>query len=1330
MKKLLLSALFLCCMATSFAQFSGSGSGTANDPYLILNPIHLNQIRNFNNTRNVYFKLMADIDLTEFIADEYPKGGWLPIPSFGGTLDGNGKTVSGLVIDRPNEDNVGLFAKCEGTIKDLNLKADVKGRNNTGAFAGDGSYLCEISNCKLDGVVVGNNYVGGFCGRYGSFSNCITTANVMATGDYIGGLCGGGSFQNCIATGITVSGHDHVGGLCGDGSSNHSSFIGNVYGNNYVGGVSGGELLNGVYLDTSYALGKIIATGDYVGGVIGCLHSNSAHVRNCYFSGSIIGHNNVGGVVGYGPGSCYVDKSYAMSTVSGNESVGGLIGVGYYHLTTGSVANNPKINADKSSVGRVIGNGSTSTSTNNKAYNRMVLMEGGVPKEAEENTGRDGMGVSATTLKLKATYVAMGWDFYDIWEIQETECYPYFKWQTAPPVLTSKLVSQATTISGKCVDGATVYLEIDGKETVSTRGIGNQWSFTVSPLQAGNQVRICAKTEDKQQSYYLMETVAYAGSGTEAAPWQVYTAADLANISGEGYYKLMNDIDLTAWIAANNPTKGWTPIGGGGNAMTQLDGAGQKVSGLWTATTADYTALFYRLANATIKNLTVETAEGKQVKGGSCTAIIVGQGTNMTLEDCTVKGRFSGSTTVGGLIGRMNGGSITGCKADVNGEATADKAYIGGLAGELDGVVSRSHTGGTLTASGKTSYVGGLAGLLRGSITDSYSKAEINSAYCAAGVVGYSYGLIERCYAFGDLYSKNYGAGIVGYNDGAKAITRHCVAMNNKIDVTYESQQVGQGGGYGQRIVGGIKNGAPAPEMDNYALNTMQVSLNDVPQKVYDDIMNGTAKTLTELTAKTTYEAIGWDFNTVWKIQEGVSYPYLDEVELKPEEPVVVTVVNKTREYGDANPEFTFTIEGGELKGTPVITCEATASSPVGGYPIVISAGSVTNTKVTFVNGTLTVTKAPLTVKVEDAERYYGEENPEFTITYSGWKLNENESVLTAKPQATTTATVSSPVGEYPITASGGVANNYELSYQNGTLTVLPIVTVTAVNCKREYGDANPEFTFTVEGGELNGTPVITCAATPSSPAGCYPIVISAGSVTNPKVNFINGTLTVTKASLTVKVENAEREYGDPNPEFTVTYSGWKLNDNESVLTAKPRATTTAEISSPVEKYPIVVSGGSATNYELYYQNDSLTIYKAPIFGKVNDVTRERYQPSPEFTITWSGFKLNDDESALKISSIGFKTDATEDSPEGEYRVWCNMMSGYSKINYDVSLSQIQDGVLTVIAPSGIGEVAVDADHPADVYTIQGNKVRSKATTLKGLPKGVYIVNGKKVTVK
>ena len=66
---LLIWALFLCSLSTAFAQFSGSGSGTEDDPYLIFYAEQLNQMRNFLGKDSVYFKLMSDIDLTNWIEE-------------------------------------------------------------------------------------------------------------------------------------------------------------------------------------------------------------------------------------------------------------------------------------------------------------------------------------------------------------------------------------------------------------------------------------------------------------------------------------------------------------------------------------------------------------------------------------------------------------------------------------------------------------------------------------------------------------------------------------------------------------------------------------------------------------------------------------------------------------------------------------------------------------------------------------------------------------------------------------------------------------------------------------------------------------------------------------------------------------------------------------------------------------------------------------------------------------------------------------------------------------------------------------------------------------
>jgi hypothetical protein len=138
----------------------------------------------------------------------------------------------------------------------------------------------------------------------------------------------------------------------------------------------------------------------------------------------------------------------------------------------------------------------------------------------------------------------------------------------------------------------------------------------------------------------------------------------------------------------------------------------------------------------------------------------------------------------------------------------------------------------------------------------------------------------------------------------------------------------------------------------------------------------------------------------------------------------------------------------------------------------------------------------------------------------------------------------------------------------------------------------------------------------------------------------VAGTLTITKAPLAVTVENATREQGQENPEFVICYNGWKNGENEGVLTTKPTATTEATVDSPVGTYTIVVSGGEAQNYQLSYNN----------------------------------------------------------------------------------------GILSVTESTGI--MGISVEHPADVYDMQGNKVRSNATTLKGLAKGMYIVNGTKMVVK
>ena len=327
-------------------------------------------------------------------------------------------------------------------------------------------------------------------------------------------------------------------------------------------------------------------------------------------------------------------------------------------------------------------------------------------------------------------------------------------------------------------------------------------------------------------------------------------------------------------------------------------------------------------------------------------------------------------------------------------------------------------------------------------------------------------------------------------------------------------------------------------------------------------------------------------------------------------DPVKVIAKSYTREYGEANPTFEFTSEGATLEGTPEIICEATATSPVGDYPIIIKKGSVKNYNDTYVNGVLTITKAPLTVSVGNYTKKQGEANPEFTLSYSGFKNNETEAVLKKKPTATTTATESSAPGEYNIEVSGGEAENYSLSYKNGKLTIVKAdaIVITAKSYSREYGEANPTFEYTVEGAVLDGQPEIICEATATSPVGEYPIIIRKGSIKNYNDTYVNGVLTITKAPLTISVGNYEKKQYDPMPEFVLSYDGFKNDETEDVLIKQPTISCEANEDSAPGEYAIIVKGAEAENYEIKYVSGKLTVTEPDSYTLTFIVDGEEYQ--------------------------------------------------------------------------------------------------------------------------
>jgi hypothetical protein len=161
--------------------------------------------------------------------------------------------------------------------------------------------------------------------------------------------------------------------------------------------------------------------------------------------------------------------------------------------------------------------------------------------------------------------------------------------------------------------------------------------------------------------------------------------------------------------------------------------------------------------------------------------------------------------------------------------------------------------------------------------------------------------------------------------------------------------------------------------------------------------------------------------------------------------PLTVRADDKTKVYGAALPVFTARYEGlvlgetpGVLSGALALQTNATVRSHVGRYDVTPSGLTSRNYSITFAPGDLMVTPAPLKIHADDKERLVGKLNPVLTVTYDGFVLDETEAVLDVRPSVATTATVSSPVGDYPIVAAGAGDSNYTIDYLNGDLTVSP----------------------------------------------------------------------------------------------------------------------------------------------------------------------------------------------------------------------------------------------------------------------------------------------------
>ncbi len=423
--------------------------------------------------------------------------------------------------------------------------------------------------------------------------------------------------------------------------------------------------------------------------------------------------------------------------------------------------------------------------------------------------------------------------------------------------------------------------------------------------------------------------------------------------------------------------------------------------------------------------------------------------------------------------------------------------------------------------------------------------------------------------------------------------------------------------------------------------------------------------------------------------------------------PLTVTAENKAKTYGVINPDLTAHLTGfvnGEtesvLSGALQLSTAANASSAVGEYSITAGGFTATNYAINYVNGTLTISKAMLTVTAESKAKNYGAANPELTATITGFVNNETSSVMSGAADITTSATASSAVGEYSITVARGTlaATNYDLTFVPAKLTIgKATLTVSAENKARKYGVANPELTATMTGfvngdsvSAVQGAASLVTTAVTNSSVGAYPITTAVGTLaaTNYEFTFASGTLTITAQTLTVTAQDKNRVYGAANPNLTVQYAGFVNGDTENVLTGAAEIATTATASSSVGAYPIIARQGNlqAGNYALAFVDGTLTISKAALTVTANDATRGYGAANPTLTGIVTGVQNNDRVTAT------YATNANVNSSVSAYPITSTLNDPDSKLgNYELVQT---NGTLTITAAA----LTITAENKSRLY--------------------------------
>ncbi len=492
MRQIVLLVLLSFSMAL-YAQFSGNGSGTEKDPYLVSNAEELFEVR---NNLSAYYKQIDDIDLREWISEESPNYGWPSIGTytnpFSGNYDGNNHSIKGLLIKRDNNDFVGLFGcVLDAKIKNLAIiNPIIEGNNDVGACVG---CFCYSNDCKtngsidniavISGKITGNNHIAAIAGSIvpytiaqGAFprlagisfattiSKCYSSAKVEAE-DTCAGICG-----------YVVSGDYYYYSSAGSKGQYYQCYKveicdnrcdGVVYGNNNVSGILG-------FSDdwsASYHVGQYAVYEE--------LRSNMNIQRNI-FAGSLEAKgSNVVGIATLNDGVFEVKNNYCnASNLISAQNIFRITGISGY--------------------------------PENFSYNGIITIVNGKNVVLEDND-YNGVSYGKKTLMKQSTYEGTAFDFNTVWTIVEGKSFPYNKNQDNPADISKFAAGTKGFIEGNCEGTGKVFVIIN-EVLYETSIIDGYWHISLGNIAENERADVYLHGEGRlpslcSASYGVIENI-------------------------------------------------------------------------------------------------------------------------------------------------------------------------------------------------------------------------------------------------------------------------------------------------------------------------------------------------------------------------------------------------------------------------------------------------------------------------------------------------------------------------------------------------------------------------------------------------------------------------------------------------------------------------------------------------------------------------------------------------------------------------------------------------------------------------------------------------------